>query len=99
MDLEVSLGFKSCGCSALLLPQPGKGEWLETACHCHWFHQVVANAGIFLSSPAHPFMQMTWYHRLMQAWPPSKQFCMTICPCLLWPASYKPCFKGFPFPK
>lgn len=28
MDLEVSLGFKSCGCPALLLPQPGKGEWL-----------------------------------------------------------------------
>ena len=74
MDLEVSLGFKSCGCSALLLPQPGKGGWpeegLETACRCHWLHQVVANAGIFLSGPPHPFMQMKWHHRLMQAWPP-----------------------------
>lgn len=26
MDLEVSLGFKSCGCSALLLPQLGMGN-------------------------------------------------------------------------
>lgn len=44
-------------------------EGLEVACGCHWLHQVVANAGIFLSSPPHPFMQIQWHHRLMQAWP------------------------------
>lgn len=43
-------------------------EGLETACRCHWLHQVVGNAGIFLSRLPHPFMQMQWHHRLMQAW-------------------------------